>query len=92
MIAFASRLLFLAAFFQLFDGVQITGSGVLRGFGNTRASMFANLVGHWGLGIPIGAALAFGAGWGVFGLWVGLSIGLIFVATTLTLLWRSLVK
>jgi MATE family multidrug resistance protein len=71
-----TRLFVLAAAFQLFDGVQVVATGVLRGAGETRTPMACNLVAHWGIGLPIGYALAFGGGQGIVGLWVGLSIGL----------------
>ena len=71
-----SRLFLLAAAFQLFDGVQVVTTGVLRGTGDTRTSMACNLVAHWGIGLPLGYGLAFGMGRGIVGLWVGLSIGL----------------
>lgn len=71
-----TRLFLLAAAFQLFDGVQVVATGVLRGTGETRLPMLANLVAHWGIGLPIGYALCFGLDRGIVGLWVGLSIGL----------------
>lgn len=80
-------LLFLVACFQFFDGIQVTGSGVLRGIGNTRTPMIANLVGHWLVGLPAGAFLCFGLGWKSYGIWAGLSLGLIFVAIFLLLAW-----
>ena len=73
----AVRLFALAAAFQLFDGVQVVATGVLRGAGDTRSAMVTNLVAHWGIGLPVGYGLGFGLGYGVFGLWAGLSIGLI---------------
>lgn len=80
-------LLFVAAFFQLFDGVQVVATGVLRGTGDTRTPMVCNLVGHWLLGLPVGYTLAFVWGWGVIGLWVGLCVGLIAVALVLLRVW-----
>jgi len=81
------RLLAIAAAFQLFDGTQAVATGVLRGVGDTRTPMITNIVGHWIFGLPAGYALCFWAGWGVAGLWVGLSIGLTFVAVVLTIDW-----
>jgi MATE family multidrug resistance protein len=86
-IAIGVSLLAVAAAFQLFDGVQVVATGVLRGVGDTRTPMLANLAGHWLIGLPIGAALCFGTGWGVIGLWIGLCIGLVVVAVTLTIVW-----
>jgi MATE family multidrug resistance protein len=81
-------LLGVAAVFQLFDGLQVVATGALRGSGDTRTAMLANLVGHWVFGLPIGTALCFAAGWGVIGLWVGLCVGLISVAVVLIEVWR----
>ena len=80
-------LLLVAAFFQLFDGVQAVATGALRGVGDTRTAMMCNLAGHWFIGLPVGYALCFVAGWGVVGLWVGLSIGLVLVAAALVAAW-----
>jgi MATE family multidrug resistance protein len=82
------RLLSIAAAFQLFDGTQAVATGVLRGIGDTRTPMVVNVLGHWVFGLPGGWALCFRYGWGVAGLWVGLSIGLIFVAAVLTVAWH----
>ena len=80
-------LLLVAAFFQLFDGLQAVATGALRGLGDTRTPMVSNLAGHWIVGLPVGYVLCFGAGWGIVGLWVGLSIGLTLVGAALVLVW-----
>jgi MATE family multidrug resistance protein len=80
-------LLAIAAAFQLFDGTQAVATGVLRGLGDTRTPMLTNMVGYWVFGLPIGYALTFTFGWGVVGLWIGLSIGLIIVAIALIVVW-----
>jgi multidrug resistance protein, MATE family len=84
----AADLLAIAAAFQLFDGTQAVATGVLRGIGDTRTPMIMNVIGHWVLGLPVGYGLCFWAGWGVAGLWIGLSIGLIFCAVVLTIEWH----
>jgi len=81
-------LLYVSALFQIFDGIQVTATGVLRGAGDTRTSMLTNLVAHWGLGLPTGYLLCFVLGWGVIGLWAGLSAGLMVVAVVLLFWWR----
>lgn len=88
-LALGTRLLLVAAMFQLFDGVQGVSTGVLRGLGDTRTAMFSNLVGHWFVGLPVGYLLCFTFRWGVVGLWVGLSTGLISIALVLVLTWRA---
>jgi MATE family multidrug resistance protein len=81
------RVLRIAAVFQIFDGVQGVTTGILRGLGDTRSPMIWNLAGHWLFGLPVGYTLCFGLGFGVVGLWSGLSIGLIFVAIVLMAVW-----
>jgi MATE family multidrug resistance protein len=85
-------LLAIAAAFQLFDGTQAVATGALRGISETRTPMLVNVIGHWLLGLPVGYVLCFRLGWGVSGLWVGLSIGLVLAALVLTAVWwkRSL--
>jgi multidrug resistance protein, MATE family len=80
-------LLFVAAVFQLFDGVQGVATGALRGLGDTRTPMLWNLAGHWFIGLPLGYALCFPTGLGVIGLWWGLSLGLIICGVALSIVW-----
>ena len=81
-------LLGLAAAFAIFDGTQTVASGALRGLGHTRISMLANLFGYWAFGIPLGAWLCFWMGWGVYGLWTGLTASLIVISIILFIAWR----
>jgi MATE family multidrug resistance protein len=82
-VAVAIPLLRVAALFQISDGVQAVGAGVLRGAGETRYTFAANVVGHWALGCPAAVLLAFPAGLGVVGLWWGFVLGLSAVAAAL---------
>jgi MATE family multidrug resistance protein len=91
-VAIGTPLLFVAAMFQLFDGLQVVTTGILRGAGDTRTAMAFNIVAHWGLGLPIAAGLAFWAGWGVVGLWIGLCIGLIVLGLALLSAWVAKVR
>jgi len=79
----AAAVLPIAAAFQVFDGVQVVGCGVLRGMGHTRPAAVFNFVGYWVVGLPLGAALALRLGVGLAGIWYGLAIGLLLVATSL---------
>jgi MATE family multidrug resistance protein len=81
-----------AAAFQLFDGLQVVTTGALRGLGDTRAPMFANLVGHWLIALPVAAFAGFTLGYGVVGLWTGLSVGLILVGAFLLVVWRRHIR
>ncbi len=79
----AAALLPLAGIFQVFDGIQVVSSGVLRGLGDTRSPMIINIIGFWLVGIPTSLFLAFQAGLGARGLWWGLVFGLAAVAVIL---------
>jgi MATE family multidrug resistance protein len=83
-----AMLLLVCALFQLFDAVQVVGTGALRGLGDTVTPMLLNLVAHWGVGLPLGYALCFWSGWGILGLWVGLAGGLALVGSAVTLAWH----
>lgn len=88
----AHSLLIAAAVFQIFDGLQVVGSGVLRGLGETKIPMFATLVAHWLIGLPIGYAMAFPGRLGVLGLWIGLACGLIGAGAMLLVAWVRRVR
>jgi MATE family multidrug resistance protein len=79
----AAGLLFLAALFQMSDGVQVASAGALRGLKDTRVPMLITAIAYWGIGMPTGWLLAFPAGMGVSGMWFGLIAGLSFAAMLL---------
>jgi MATE family multidrug resistance protein len=83
-------LMSMAALFQIFDGMQGVATGVLRGAGDTRTPMLVNLGAHWFLGLPLGATLAFGLGWGAKGLWAGLACGLVVAGLILVRTWSAM--
>jgi multidrug resistance protein, MATE family len=89
-IAAAVPLLRVAAVFQLSDGAQAIAAGALRGAGDTHAAFLANVVGHYGVGIPIAIVCAFPLDMGAVGLWWGLSAGLTATAIGLVLRFRRL--
>lgn len=82
----AVQLLFVAAVFQLADGVQAVAAGALRGLKDTRVPMIVAALGYWAVGFPAAWVLAFPFGFGAVGVWWGLAIGLAVVAFPLT--WR----
>ncbi len=79
-VAFAVRFLALAALFQVADGAQVVGAGMLRGLKDTRLPLVFAAVGYWAVGAPLGLGLAFPGGAGGTGIWIGLAAGLATVA------------
>lgn len=86
-IALAVGFLKVAAAFQLFDGAQVIGAGMLRGLHDTRWPLVFAAVGYWGVGLGIGSWLAFGADWKGIGIWIGLASGLAAVAVLMLARW-----
>jgi MATE family multidrug resistance protein len=82
-VAAAVPLIQIAALFQLSDGAQAVAAGALRGAADTRATFWANLGGHYTIGLGLMLALGFAAGLGAPGLWWGLSGGLTLTAVFL---------
>ncbi len=91
-IASGAALLRIAALFELFDGFQTVATGSLRGLGDTRSPMLAHLAGYWVIGLPICYVLCFRLGWGVRGIWVGLTTALILIGVALVWVWRERVR
>ena len=77
---FAVTLLAVAALFQLVDGAQVIGAGVLRGLRDTRVPMVIAAIGYWGVGFIASVVLAFPLGMGGVGVWLGMALGLAVVA------------
>ncbi len=82
----AVYLILIAAFFQLSDGIQCVSLGVLRGIEDTKTPTLITIISYWIIGIPAGYFLAFNYGMSLYGIWIGLLIGLTFSATMLS--WR----
>lgn len=76
-----------AGLFQIVDGAQAVAGGMLRGVHDTKYPMIFAALGYWGVGIPLGIALAFGLRFQGAGIWIGLCLGLGAVAGLLLLRW-----
>ncbi len=87
-IAATVPLLYVAAAFQFFDGLQITANGALRGAGNTHAGLYVQIIGYWIIGLPVGCWLGFRQHYGALGLWLGLCAGLIVAGLALATVWN----
>ncbi len=91
-ILIASKLLLMAAFFQLFDGTQVAAAGVLRGMDDYKFSSYIAFIGYWLIALPLCYILAFVFDYKVYGVWLGLSVGLGFVSIALLFRIRYLLK
>ncbi|WP_343343599.1 MATE family efflux transporter [Sphingomicrobium sp. XHP0239] len=87
-VALGASFLVIAAIFQIVDGAQVVGAGVLRGLHDTRVPMVFTFIGYWLIGIGAGAWLAFERGWDGVGIWSGLAIGLAIVAVLMWWRWQ----
>jgi MATE family multidrug resistance protein len=86
-ISLAVSFLFLAALFQVFDGAQSVGAGMLRGLHDTKVPMAFAAFSYWGVGLLTAVGLAFGLGWEGVGIWTGLAFGLAVVAGLMLMRW-----
>ena len=85
--ALAVSFLAIAAIFQIVDGAQVVGAGMLRGLHDTTMPMLFALMGYWFIGIGLGASLAFLQGWEGVGIWTGLAGGLGVVSVLMLARW-----
>ena len=88
-IGIAAQLLIIAGFFQLFDGTQVVGLGVLRGIGDVNIPTLITFVAYWVIGIPLGYLLGITLNMGVNGIWYGLTFGLLTASVLLFLRFQN---
>lgn len=81
------KIIFLCALFQIFDGVQVAAAGALRGASHMRKPLYGNIIGHYFFGIPMGLWLSYPLGYKLYGLWVGLALGLFVTALVNLFYW-----
>ncbi|MEJ2616231.1 MAG: MATE family efflux transporter, partial [Ignavibacteriaceae bacterium] len=84
-ISIASSLLVIAALFQISDGVQAVGIGILSGLTDVKIPTLITFIAYWIIGLPVAYLLGFILHLGVQGVWIGLLIGLTVSAVMLTL-------
>jgi MATE family multidrug resistance protein len=88
----ALPLLAIAAFFQLSDGIQVVGLGVLRGLADIKLPTIITFVAYWAVALPMGYILGFVFGLKSIGIWVGLLLGLTVSAVFLYFRFKNLTK
>lgn len=91
-IGIAAQLLVIAGLFQLFDGTQVVGLGILRGVGDVNIPTFITFFSYWVIGLPGAYFLGITLGLGVSGVWYGLTLGLLTSSLLLYLRYRRVVK
>src|SRR5690606_36022245 len=91
-IGIAAQLLIIAGIFQLFDGTQVVGLGILRGVGDVNRPTFIAFVAYWIIGLPLAYVFGIYFGWGIKGLWYGLTTGLLASSLMLYLRYRKVVR
>ncbi|MEJ7780428.1 MAG: MATE family efflux transporter, partial [Daejeonella sp.] len=88
----AAQLLIIAGFFQLFDGTQVVGLGILRGLGDVNIPTIITFVAYWIIGLPAGYYLGITLGMGANGVWYGLTAGLLVSAGLLFIRFQYFTK
>ena len=88
----AAQLLLIAALFQLFDGAQVVGLGILRGIGDVNIPTGITLIAYWIIGLPVGYILGITFRLGPTGIWLGLTLGLAVAAGLLYLRFRHITR
>lgn len=82
-LSITASLLIIAALFQISDGFQAVGTGMLRGIKDVKIPTFYSLLAYWIIGLPVGYLLGFTFGYGVSGIWIGFLVGLTTAAVLL---------
>ncbi len=91
-VALATRLLIVAAIFQLFDGGQVVSAGMLRGLTDVKVPTVITFIAYWVLSLPLGYVLAFHTTLGPIGVWTGLAAGLSCAAVLLARRFHRLTR
>ncbi|MDW7691930.1 MATE family efflux transporter [Flammeovirgaceae bacterium SG7u.111] len=81
----AANLLIFAAFFQIFDGVQVVAIGSLRGLSDVTSPTYIAFFSYWVCSLPSGYLLAFHFGLNEYGVWMGFCIGLAIASVLLVM-------
>jgi MATE family multidrug resistance protein len=78
-------IVYVLCFFQVFDGLQVTLSGIFRGIKHTKIVMVSNFIGYWIIAFPLGCMLAFKFGLNLLGFWYALGFSAVVLCTIMLL-------
>ncbi len=88
----AAQLIIIAGLFQLFDGTQVVGLGILRGIGDVNIPTVLTFFAYWVIGIPAGYFMGITLAWGVTGIWYGLTFGLFTSSILLNIRYKYVIR
>ncbi|HWK98414.1 MAG TPA: MATE family efflux transporter [Parapedobacter sp.] len=91
-IGIAAQLLVIAGLFQLFDGTQVVGLGILRGVGDVNVPTLITFIAYWIVGLPVAYLLGIVLDFGVLGIWYGLTLGLLTSSALLYIRYRKVIS
>ena len=91
-IQLSAKLIIIAGIFQLFDGTQVVGLGILRGMGDVNIPTYITFIAYWIIGIPVAYLLGIQLEFGVQGIWYGLAMGLLTSSLLLYIRYKKLIK
>ena len=78
--------IYILAFYQIFDGIQISLSGIFKGIKKTNIVMISNFIGYWIVSIPLGYTLAFKFGLNLLGFWIGIAIAIVILCSIMSII------
>ena len=81
--------MYILAAFQIFDGLQISLSGICKGLKQTNIVLIANFVAYWLVSVPLGCTLAFKYNFMLNGFWIGLVVASVILCTTMIFMLRK---
>lgn len=85
-------IIYILCFFQIFDGLQVTLSGIFKGLKNTKIVMISNIISYWIIAFPLGCFLSFRFNMNLFGFWCALAISSILLCTIMFIYLRNKFK
>lgn len=85
-------IMYLIAFYQIFDGLQVTLSGIFRGLKQTKIVMFSNIISYWVIAVPLGCFLGLNFKLNLIGFWYALSASAVILCTIMFIVFRNTLK